>query len=65
MALLLYAVHLPSFVAVVVSSGLVVGRFVPMNDEAGMGSCCLTMLLVCEDWENKCLLNVTIVVVKA
>ena len=49
MALLLYAVDLSSFVAVVGGSGLVVGRFVPMNAEASMGSCCLTMLLVCED----------------
>ena len=49
MALLLYAVDLSSFVAVVGGSGLVVGRFVPMNVEAGMGSRCLPMLLVCED----------------
>ena len=49
MALLLDPVDLPSFDAVVGGSGLVVGRFVPMNVEAGMGSCCLTMLLVYED----------------
>ena len=49
MALLLYAVDLPSFVIVVGGSGLVVGRFVPINAEAGVGSYCLTMLLVCED----------------
>ena len=49
MALLSDVVDVPSFVVVVGGSGLVVGRFVPMNAEAGMGSCCLIMLLVCED----------------
>ena len=49
MALLLDVVDLPNFDAVVGGSALVVGRFVPMNVEAGMGSRCLPMLLVCED----------------
>ena len=49
MALLLHAIDLPSFDAIVGGSGLVVGRFVPMNAEASMGSRCLPMLLVCED----------------